>query len=400
MGPRLRSRGIEFANLDAVKRLTLQWGRDFAVAESRQFPMAPSAASRLQWGRDFAVAESRLHRELARPLAEASMGPRLRSRGIIHMRGARTGFLSASMGPRLRSRGILVDQQSKNGAAVPASMGPRLRSRGIRQYPCAAGVDMAQLQWGRDFAVAESRRYHGGALRGARFNGAATSQSRNRRGETPARRPANSFNGAATSQSRNHGATRAPRSSNGCFNGAATSQSRNPMRSPRPTDPSECFNGAATSQSRNPCRRASGRSPSAGFNGAATSQSRNRASTVTGSNIDHLRFNGAATSQSRNPAGDVACVCNVLGFNGAATSQSRNRALTHGHDAQATASMGPRLRSRGIVQRPGRPDCGGAASMGPRLRSRGIALARAWRMCVVGCFNGAATSQSRNLAPR
>ena len=58
MGPRLRSRGIDADTLEVYATLTLQWGRDFAVAESEDVGDGTGTLLTLQWGRDFAVAES------------------------------------------------------------------------------------------------------------------------------------------------------------------------------------------------------------------------------------------------------------------------------------------------------------------------------------------------------
>ena len=55
-----------------------------------------------------------------------------------------------------------------------------------------------------------------------------------------------------------------------------------------------------------------------------------------------------------------------------------------------TASMGPRLRSRGMDDTDDRRDRVTAASMGPRLRSRGMPAMRGSRPWRSACFNGAA----------
>ncbi len=156
----------------------------------------------------------------------ASMGPRLRSRGIMSgphgatlprcFNGAAAAQprnhplitetdahgCAASMGPRLRSRGIdLVDRVSIE--VREASMGPRLRSRGIGRDSCGHreiaqgfnGAAAAQprnhlstslrikaycsLQWGRGCAAAESNRARPYSCSPARFNGAAAAQPRN-----------------------------------------------------------------------------------------------------------------------------------------------------------------------------------------------------------------------------
>ena len=323
MGPRLRSRGIPSTVAHRMRALELQWGRDFAVAESASLVEARAMLAVLQWGRDFAVAESTRRRRRHRP------------------------------------------RRSFNGAATSQSRN-RTVCRSLRAIESG-------LQWGRDFAVAESKDGTGPARSHRCFNGAATSQSRNRADQAAELLHLDCFNGAATSQSRNLARRQRIRRQATCFNGAATSQSRN--RSPR-----RCgccrglwrFNGAATSQSRNPCRRRSSPSHRRCFNGAATSQSRNRrggdrqADRCTASMGPRLRSRGIirerpgcpktryklqwgrdfAVAESR-PGGPRRG--GDRGFNGAATSQSRNPPMGCQPGGAGSASMGPRLRSRGIL---------------------------------------------------
>ena len=110
-----------------------------------------------------------------------------------------------------------------------------------------------------------------------------------------------------------------------------------------------------------------------------------------------VRFNGVATFQPRNDS-RTSRPCHTLpSFNGAATFQPRNACFAHNSRiAPATASMGPRLFSRGMTRSAGRLCPAMAASMGPRLFSRGMAFpagAAPWR---TSGFNGAATFQPRN----
>ena len=107
-------------------------------------------------------------------------------------------------------------------------------------------------------------------------------------------------------------------------------------------------------------------------------------------------FNGAATAQSRNSARSRSRCTSKGGFNGAATAQSRNLGIRFVRHSDDHASMGPRPRSRGIIDSPTPPAAPGGASMGPRPRSRGIPSMPTYAVGYLLSFNGAATAQSRN----
>ncbi len=82
MGPRLGSRGKE--GKDRVSERTgllLQWGRDLEVAERNVTAYTILRAAVLQWGRDLEVAESGCYAKRGHVAIQASMGPRLGSRG-------------------------------------------------------------------------------------------------------------------------------------------------------------------------------------------------------------------------------------------------------------------------------------------------------------------------------
>ena len=57
MGPRPRGRGIVALLRQSLNAVSLQWGRDRAVAELKLELSDQSAHYTLQWGRDRAVAE-------------------------------------------------------------------------------------------------------------------------------------------------------------------------------------------------------------------------------------------------------------------------------------------------------------------------------------------------------
>ena len=206
----------------------LQWGRNFAVAETFAFgrpfrragpasmgpqlcscgnnrtsvyvwrmpraSMGPQlcscgnivGASRivgrngLQWGRNFAVAETGCRVYFYRNGAEASMGPQLCSCGnqvlrqpLLH---APKGFNGAAT-LQLRKRPVMIRVEGRN-ACFNGAATLQLRKR-IKSQIGSCGL--TPLQWGRNFAVAETRRARRHQSMRARFNGAATLQLRKRK---------------------------------------------------------------------------------------------------------------------------------------------------------------------------------------------------------------------------
>ncbi len=204
MGPRLRSRGILIGDMDAVKRETLlQWGRGCAAAESHAlwdihpWPFRFNGAAAAQprnpqqaWregrraarfnGAAAAQPRNLIWSTSADASANASMGPRLRSRGIPEETGigetphGRFNGAAAAQ-PRNPRRHGLTRARWKY-----ASMGPRLRSRGIVQASRTA-LRAPALQWGRGCAAAESDGRAVQQEKYSSFNGAAAAQPRNRR---------------------------------------------------------------------------------------------------------------------------------------------------------------------------------------------------------------------------
>ncbi len=324
MGPRLHSRGMD--------RSTQNYGKEKSsfngAAASQPRNAVISADPRTQRRGRFngaAASQPRNGRQqgVVQHGRQASMGPRLHSRGMNSGGWTVRIYRTASMGPRLHSRGMdersltgsFVDR-SFNGAAasqprnaVPASedgptlhaasMGPRLHSRGM-QYPTSTlGSRFIMLQWGRGFTAAEC----GGGTHcpppicllqwGRGFTAA----------ECDAPRPARTHPRVASMGPRLH--------SRGMFQAAARSSLAY-----------FCFNGAAASQPRNDQEHFGGR-------------------------VVHGRFNGAAASQPRNAGPDRRVGCG------------------------GQASMGPRLHSRGMSRggrsRGGRPrGFNGAAASQPR----------------------------------
>ncbi len=155
MGPRLFSRG----NARELSRVLPGRGcfNGAAAFQPRKCPSSSSPGSGrslLQWGRGFSAAEMAGDELASHVVTLASMGPRLFSRGNGRLHHGRVPAGVASMGPRLFSRGNIGRGQTA------------LLIRGM-------------LQWGRGFSAAEmpsgSVSY---ALTRSRFNGAAAFQPR------------------------------------------------------------------------------------------------------------------------------------------------------------------------------------------------------------------------------
>ena len=105
-------------------------------------------------------------------------------------------------------------------------MGPQLCSCGNAYPRSRSRMPYSRLQWGRNFAVAETRHAWSSAGERPRFNGAATLQLRKHDLELPFRfrRPASM--GPQLCSCGNRTRQRQVRTRQGCFNGAATLQLR------------------------------------------------------------------------------------------------------------------------------------------------------------------------------
>ena len=90
----------------------LQWGHDWVVVEMRGPVPIRSLASVLQWGRDCVVVEIVAAGVGPDAEVDASMGPRLGSRGNRERGWAAQLEEDASMGPRLGSRGNADHQKT------------------------------------------------------------------------------------------------------------------------------------------------------------------------------------------------------------------------------------------------------------------------------------------------
>ena len=132
----------------------LQWGRNFIVAEIRLNLYVPYMVLTLQWGRNFIVAEMRKPTPSRRAPACASMGPQLYRCGNAIAVYWHTIRRRASMGPQLyrcgNVRGGLGGWEKRSGFNGAATLSLRKStSRSAVTYVAT------QLQWGRNFIVAE-----------------------------------------------------------------------------------------------------------------------------------------------------------------------------------------------------------------------------------------------------
>ena len=152
--------------------MSLQWGRNILVAESRVPSIDTLIRFLLQWGRNILVAESGLVDHLLLLRIRASMGPQ-------HTRCGKCGLV-------------------------------------------AVVVDKYGLQWGRNILVAESQKGRHENCICRSFNGAATYSLRKGRGPRPCSGSWSSFNGAATYSLRKASAPTDGRTRGARFNGAAT----------------------------------------------------------------------------------------------------------------------------------------------------------------------------------
>ena len=129
---------------------TLQWGRNFIVAETIMAWIRRIATAKLQWGRNFIVAET---------------GTRGTLRGPQYLLQWGRNFIvaeTASCGAACRRR-----RSCFNGAAT-------LSLRKLMAVPMVFGM-MGKLQWGRNFIVAETQvQRQKQDLEDISFNGAAT----------------------------------------------------------------------------------------------------------------------------------------------------------------------------------------------------------------------------------
>ena len=128
----------------------------------------------LQWGRNFIVAETCIPLTIICEYPFASMGPQLyRCGNTAHCTGYSSGF-DASMGPQLYRCGN-QDNAIRRINLHCASMGPQLYRCGNPDETLTATIDYRVLQWGRNFIVAETKVSASKYVdKSTCFNGAAT----------------------------------------------------------------------------------------------------------------------------------------------------------------------------------------------------------------------------------
>ena len=234
-------------------------------------------------------------------------------------------------------------------------MGPRFRKRGN----CCRTRGFGQrpmLQWGRAFARARKR---GGAFQGdqarreaARFNGAALSGERGNHAP-PAR-------AALAEQS---AASMGPRSG---------SAGRGPPRAVLFAGPTFQWGRAFVRARKSSIRRGLPGLSRIGFNGAALSEERGNCPSISDAEAESPasmgpRFGSAETRAPQSTMTTLHLLQWGRAFGSAETATRRRR------DARIyRASMGPRFRKRGNMERRLEEGAGGGfASMGPRFRKRG-----------------------------
>ena len=125
--------------------------------------------------------------------------------------------------------------------------------------------------------------------------------------------------------------------------------------------------------------------------------SRGNGTTVSGASESEVSFNGAATLQSRKLTLHLGAAPRMLLQWGRDSSVAEIVIVTPEVAAEAAASMGPRLFSRGNPSSENTGQMTKDASMGPRLFSRGNDAEKVLPDLIQLGFNGAATLQSRKL---
>ena len=152
---------------------TLQWGRNFIVAETCFSPLNRTECHWLQWGRNFIVAETSSPLTPLLSAVVASMGPQLYRCGNVTSPPYWAQRDYASMGPQLYrcGNGLLLIHLN---LSLHASMGPQLYRCGndlyvVRVVP-RPGASMGPQLYRCGNVFLDPRR----GYPGPRFNGAAT----------------------------------------------------------------------------------------------------------------------------------------------------------------------------------------------------------------------------------
>ena len=114
--------------------------------------------SSLQWGRNFIVAETQLGHLHQHGRWVASMGPQLYRCGNLPAPAALAFLWPASMGPQLYRCGNAKVFRGLSVKTGRASMGPQLYRCGNLDNIEEQTDRMTLLQWGRNFIVAETCR--------------------------------------------------------------------------------------------------------------------------------------------------------------------------------------------------------------------------------------------------
>ena len=138
----------------------LQWGRNFAVAETwRSTARTPLTRLMLQWGRNFAVAET-----IQKLEHRSKYGDRFNGAATLQLRKLASGGACGRLSDWLQwGRNFAVAETPLRRVTLHAAIGLLQWGRNFAVAETNGMNDANDandaLQWGRNFAVAETRRY-------------------------------------------------------------------------------------------------------------------------------------------------------------------------------------------------------------------------------------------------
>ena len=143
-------------SVSILPRYPLQWGRNFIVAEMPAGTGARPKRHQLQWGRNFIVAEIFSSQVDRLPVGTLQWGRNFIVAEISKSVSVQDATGRASMGPQLyRCGNVLLYGYWRLDPL--ASMGPQLYRCGNDLKIKTSEIQEVQLQWGRNFIVAEIR---------------------------------------------------------------------------------------------------------------------------------------------------------------------------------------------------------------------------------------------------
>ena len=174
MGPQLYRCGNETPGQARFNNYgTLQWGRNFIVAEIGKRAESQVRVKLLQWGRNFIVAEMAY---ITRPVDSANLLQWGRNFIVAEIVTEALGLIPRQL--LQWGRNFIVAEICRTGDTsfifTVASMGPQLYRCGNPAQSMPWYGKITALQWGRNFIVAEISPYTSKTQHISRFNGAAT----------------------------------------------------------------------------------------------------------------------------------------------------------------------------------------------------------------------------------